>query len=226
VVDKNAFDIIGDYYVRPAGPDFAPGSICDATVYYLPPGPLDVLKFDFDAANRGEPVQYKIAAVDDITFNHRPVFGPRPLEHDEAFVVTRAKRRPVVILSSATVHPTIAGLPRQDFAEVYLVTPPLYSFRDNHPLEFRLRIAAWEYSMWFHLPGSEGFEVREGFLRLDRCLVIPRGQLRPRPVALTQNALFALHHSLWWFLTGELHATLADYRRYLLEALEETLKQP
>ncbi len=133
-----------------------------------------MLKFDFDAANRGEPVQYKIAAVDDITFNHRPVFGPRPLEHDEAFVVTRAKRRPVVILSSATVHPTIAGLPRQDFAEVYLVTP-LYSFRDNHPLEFRLRIAAWEYSMWFHLPGSEGFEVREGSYASTAALSSPEG---------------------------------------------------
>jgi hypothetical protein len=224
VIDKSAFDVIGNYYTRPSDSDFVPGRICDAIVYYLPLGPLDVLRFDFDAANRGEPVRYTIGSVDERTFDHRPIVRPRPLGYDEAFVVARAKRRPVVILSTPSVRPPITGLPKQDFAEVYLVAP-LYSFRDSHPREFRLRIEAWEYCTWFHLPRSDEFELYEGFLRLDRCLVIPRGQLRPRPVALTTNALFALHHCLWWFLTGELHTTLADYRRHLLEALEEALRQ-
>jgi hypothetical protein len=77
--------------------------------------------------------------------------------------------------------------------------------------------------MWFHLPADDEFGIDEGFVRLDRSLVLPRGQLRPRSIALTPNALFALHQCLWWFLTGELHTTLADYRSIRLEELRQTL---
>jgi hypothetical protein len=70
MVDRSAFDIIGQYYVRPAAPDLLPGRICDAVVYYLPPGTLEVLTFDFDAANRGQPVQYTVGPVRDDTFDH------------------------------------------------------------------------------------------------------------------------------------------------------------
>jgi hypothetical protein len=226
VIDKSAFDIVGEYYAQPSfGSEFMPGRVCDATVYYLPAGNLRVLKFDIEAANRGERISYDIGSVEAATFRHKPVVRPYPLEYNEAFVVAKAKRRPVVILSSPIVRPAVVGLPKQDFPDVYLVCP-LYSFGDNHPLEFRLRLEAWEYSMLFHLPGSDEFGVCEGFLRFDRSIIIPQGQLRPRSVALTESALYALQHCFSWFLTGKLDSDFAEYRQKLLDALNRALQQP
>ncbi len=226
MIDKSAFDIIGPYYQKaPPGRHHAPGRLCDATVYYLPSGGLDALKFDIEAASRGEAVRFTIGAVEKDTFSHKPILLPRRLEHDEAFVVAVAKRRPVVVVSSTITAPAVPGLPRQDFPDVFLVCP-LYSFRDNHPPEFRLRVEAWEYNMLFHLPGSDDFELHEGFLRFDRCLVVPKGQLRLRNVALSDAALLALQNCISWFLTGELDKFFAEYRKKLLELLDRALEIP
>lgn len=204
MLDKNAFDIIGKYYAASSrGSSHAPGGICDTTVYYLPPGPLNALSFDIEAANRGEPIKYDVVPATETSFKHKPVLRPRPLEYDEAFVVAKAKRRPVVILSEPVVPPVVAGLPRQDFPDAFLVCP-FYSFRDNHPPEFRLRLEAWEWSVCFHVPASQEFAIHEGFLRFDRCLVVPQAQLRLRGVNLPENALLALYHCLSWFMTGNL----------------------
>lgn len=222
MIDKTAFDIIGPYYTdsRP-GIDFVPGRICEATALYLPPV-LEFLRFDYDAANRGGKIEFTIGVLDDKTFDHTPVTGLRPLQRREAFVVTRAKRRPVVILSAPTQWPRI-GVARQDFPEVYLVCP-LHRFRDTHEREFRLRVEAWEYSMLFHMPSHATYEIRQGFLRLDRCQIVPKGQLRLKPVALTENALLGLQHYLSWFSTGRLDPDFANYRRLYLEALARTLE--
>lgn len=218
MIDKSAFDIIGAYYTKPAqGSGFEPGRICEAPVFFLPPV-LQTLKFDIDAANRGETVKFDIGPVNDKTFNHRPVTKPR-LDQHEAFVVVRAKRRPVVILSSPITFPgTPAGIHQKDFPEVFLVCP-LFTFHDTHSQEFRLRIEAWEYNMLFYAPRNDEFLVEEGFLRFDLSQVVPKGQLRLRPVRLTDDAFLALRYCYSWFLTGTLDPTLAKYRETLLEAL-------
>jgi len=226
VIDKAAFDIIGKYYASPkGGPSFLPGQFCDTTVYHLLKGDLKVLKFDIEAVNRGEEITYTVGSVDDQTFNHKPVVRPRPLEWNEAFAVVKASRRRVLLLSPTVAHPGVPGLPKEPFPEVNLVCP-MYRFHDIHPLEFRLRLEAWEYPMFFYLPRDDDFEIIEGFLRFDHCLAIPKGQLRLTKPALTDSALYALHHYFLWFLTGKMDEYFADYRRCLLEALDRALHTP
>ncbi len=224
MLDKSAFDIIGPYYTKARTADHTPGCFCESTVYYLPPGPLNVLKFDIEAANRGESVTYKVVQADESAFAHNPVLLPRPLEHDEAFGVVKMKRRSVVLMSPTIIRPTVVGLPRQDYPSVY-VACPLYRFHDTHVREYRLRVEAWEYPFLFHLPASEEFGIIEGFMRLDRVVMIPEGQLRLTGAALTDDALTALRHYFTWYLTGKMDAAFAEYRRLLLEELNRALSQ-
>jgi len=220
MLDKSAFDAIGPYYIKPTSSQFVPGLICDAVTYHLPPA-LDFLKFDVDAANRGDPITYSIGSQDNKTFDHTPVVRPRPLRRREAFVVATAKRRPGVILSSTLVRPV--GAPKQDFPDTFLIAP-LFSFNDNHENEFRLRVEAWEYSHLFFTPDDVVFGIERGFLRFDRCQVIPAGLLRPRTVAMTNDAFLALRYYFEWFLTGKIDAAFATYRSSLLELVAKTLK--
>jgi hypothetical protein len=220
MLDKSAFDIIGLYYTKPPSSQFLPGLVSDSVTYHLPPV-LDFLKFDVDAANRGDPIAYSIGSSDSKTFDHTPVVRPRPLRRHEAFVVATAKRRPGVILSSPLVRPV--GAPKQDFPDTYLIAP-LFSFNDNHENEFRLRVEAWEYSHLFFMPEDPGLGIERGFLRFDRCQVIPAGLLRARTVAMTENAFLALRYYFEWFLTGKIDATFASYRSSLLELVAKTLR--
>jgi hypothetical protein len=217
VIDKADIDIIGAYYQKaPAGTDLGPGRICDTIVTYLPLS-RDVLKFDMDAANRGERITYTMGPPDKTTFNHIPVKNP-PLERDEAFLVVRGKSRPVVVLSMLTSPVRGVGVIERDFIDVHLVVP-LYSFQDTHTQAFRLRVEAFEYNRFFYMPTSDEFSLHEGFLRFDRSQVIPKGLLKPSGVTLTSNAVYVLHHWFEYFMTDELDRDLADYRGELLKRL-------
>jgi hypothetical protein len=218
MIDKTGIDIIGEYYRKPpGGPDFFPGRICDIVAIYLPTK-LEVVGFDYAAANRGDPVTYAIGPPDTNTFTHMPVAGTRKLESDEALLVVKGKHRPGVILSTTPTNITVAGIVARDFPEAYLIVP-LYSFQDTHPQAFRLRVQAFEYNMLFHIPLSSVFGVKEGMLRFDRVQVIPRGLLRPWGCALTDDALWVLQHWFRYFLTDELDRTLADFRAELLKRI-------
>jgi len=222
VINKTAFDIIGTYYTNAGTGGYAPGRVCESTVYYLPPGPLNALKFNIDAANRGDAITYSVVQADESTFKHNPVLRPRPLEHDEAFGIVKMKRRSVVLLSPTAVRPSVAGLPKQDFPSVYLACP-MFRFHDTHVQEFRLRLEAWEYPFLFHLPPSDEFGILEGFLRLDLVIVIPEGQLRLTGTTLTGDALTALHHCFTWYLTGKMDDAFAKYRGLLLGEVTKIL---
>jgi len=221
VLDKSAFDIIGPYYQKPPDPgSHTPGRIYETRVYYFPPGHLSVLKFDYEAANRGENIKFEVGEPDRTTFDHIPVRLPHPLERDEAFGIVTMKNRRVVLLSNPIEQPR--GAPRQDFPASHLVCP-MFRFQDTHTAEFRLRVQAWEYEFLFHLPEGADFGITEGFLRLDRIVAIPLGQLRPTNVSLTQNAFFGLQECLGCHVRGTMDPDLAEYRRLLIEELNKVL---
>jgi hypothetical protein len=106
---------------------------------------------------------------------------PEELLVDEALGVVTVRNRRVVLLSNPVQQPR--GAPRQDFVPSHLVCP-MYRFHDTHSTAFRLRVQAWEYEWLFHLPASDEFGIVEGFLRLDRVVVVPVGQLRLTDVML------------------------------------------
>ncbi len=123
MIDKTGIDIIGEYYRKPpGGPDFSPGRLCDIVAVYLPTK-LEVVGFDYAAANRGDPVTYTLGQPDAHTFSHIPVAGTRILESDEALLVVKGKHRPGVILSTTPTNVTVACIMARDFPEVYLIVP-------------------------------------------------------------------------------------------------------
>jgi hypothetical protein len=220
VAKADKFRLVDAYYQKaPGGPDHVPGQICDAIAFHLLPK-LEVLKFDYDAANRGEEILHEIGAPDAKSFDHPPVYRPRKLDQREALAVVPAKRRPGIILSSPLPLPGKATVVAKDFPEAFLIAP-LYSFQDTHSEEFRRRVQALEYSMLFYLPDDDTAEIHEGFLRFDRAVVVPKGLLRVTPYALTEDAHHVLKECFHWFLTGQLKdEQVADARKIYLEAIE------
>ena len=190
-------DLFGTWYERSDEESLGPGHICWALVPFLLEGRPQFVHFDYDAANRGEPVQCSIGPQKQDTFNHRPVVpAPYTLEASEALVVLRAKRRPVILLSEPL---QFVGRLRKDFPPS-VVACPIYSFKDHHIPEFRSRVIALEYPSVFYVP--DGRDFPEGFVRFDRVIMLPTGYLQKSGVRLASEALALLREHFWWFLTG------------------------
>jgi len=166
-----------------------------------------------------EPTLWEIRPEDDSTFQHQPLRRPE-LRADEAFVVLKAKRRPVIIMSS---HPEVwtyrSGQRRE---EVFLVIP-MFSFEEEDPVEFKLRMKALSYRELFYLPEDAVLGMEEGFARFDRCHVVPKKWLRRRRVTLSADALDLMTEWFNFFLTGKASDFIIEYRNDLQVALKETL---
>lgn len=208
--------LIPRHYERASGEPLGARHICEAVVSYFPEGQPLVVHFDYDAANEGRNPEMRLGRPDASTFNHRPVNrAPYVLEWDEAFVVHRAKRRRVLVLTKENQAP--GGL-KKEFPPALLCCP-MYRFKDTHPEDFRLRVKAMEYAELVYLPADEELDIREGFARLDRVLSIPKGHLKATGVRLTEDAWFWFQERVRWFLTGTLDETLAGIRAQLRQAV-------
>lgn len=165
-----------------------------------------------------EPTLWEIRREDDSTFEHPPLRRPE-LRADEAFVVLKAKRRPVIIMSS---HPEVwtyrSGQRRE---EVFLVIP-MFSFEED-PVEFKLRMKALSYRELFYLAEDAVLGMEEGFARFDRSHVVAKKWLRRRGVRLSADALDVMTEWFNFFLTGKASDFIIEYRNDLQATLKETL---
>lgn len=191
------------------------GQICWAPVGYLS---SQLQSIDLSSHNpRDERLnQYSISTHepdDQSVFNHVPVHELK-LQHNEALLVNRVKRRPVIIMSQKNEGWTRAG-PR--LAERGLVCLPIYSFHPNDTTEFRRRIQAQEYPWWIYIPEHAGFQ--EGFARLDRLQTIEETHLEPTRRSLTDDALWFVSEWLRYYLTEEIDDLLFEYRQNLVQSL-------
>ena len=160
--------------------------------------------------------QYSIStreSDDRSVFDHMPVHELR-LQSNEALLVNRSKRRPVIIMSQKNDGWQRAG---SRLAERGLVCLPMYRFHTDDPPEFRRRIRAQEYPWWLYLPPYERF--LEGFARLDRIQTIEETHLQPRTIALTDDALWVASEWLRYYLTEEIDDLLFEYRQKLVQSL-------
>lgn len=147
-------------------------------------------------------------------FDHPPVHELR-LQSNEALLVDRAKRRPVVVMSQKNESWPTAGA---RLAERGLVCLPMYSFHPNDSQEFRRRIWAQEYPWWLYLP--EHLSLLEGFARLDRLQTIEETHLQPTLYALTDDALWFASEWMRYYMTEEIDEFLLEYRQELIESLQ------
>ena len=116
-------------------------------------------------------------------FEHAPVHELK-LQSNEALVISRTKRRPVIVMSQKNQPWPRAG---SRLAERGLVCLTVYSFHPNDSQDFRRRIRAQEYPWWLYVPEHLGFQ--EGFVRLDRLQTIEEAHLQPMTRTLTDRCV-------------------------------------
>ena len=213
-------ELVGDFYrsvTRAEARQLNRGQICWGPVRYIS---SQFQTVDLSSYNpRDERLnQYSLTThePDDLSiFDHFPVHELR-LQSDEALLVDRAKRRPVVVMSQRNEYWAMGGA---RLSERGLVCLPMYSFQRDDSQEFRNRIQAQEYPWWIYLPERSSFQVREGFARIDRLQTIEELQLQPARYALTDDALWYASEWLRYFLTGEIDELLFEYREESLRNL-------
>lgn len=141
---------------------------------------------------------------------------------DERAVIIRAKRRPVILISTP-VSPWADFRRRHD--DSFLVAP-VYSFGGDetklaYSATFIERVKGYFYWQLFYLPGDPGAGIREGFVRLDRIQAIHQSLLEHMPVRLGDDAQPLLHNWIRVYL-GE---TLSEVDDLLFEYREQALAQ-
>jgi hypothetical protein len=166
------------------------------------------------------PTLFETKEIDPRKFNdppHKPLRRPR-LEAEEEFVVLRAKKRPVIVLSSKT-----EPWKRRDgrIRTQCVLVAPMYSFRETDGLDWKLRIRALAYHELFYLPGNETLGINESFVRFDRAHIVPSGWLKGKRVCLHPDALELLTEWFLFYLTGELDEFLREHRDELLTAVSK-----
>ncbi len=168
---------------------------------------------------------------------HRPTrtldvrqFDPRREQPDdeadtipgEFLAITKFKRRPVVILSTA-------GTPYRDRAwrgsEFFLVAPAR-SLRDPLTNEYKAApqfvwgAITYQYSSVFYLPGSDQFDIHEAVLHFDRMTTLHHSWLlEPRGACLSSDAMVCMDEWLRNYLYGKVRARfnedLETYRQMI-----------
>lgn len=148
-----------------------------------------------------------------------PTLGTRS---DERAVIIRAKRRPVILISTP-VSPWADSRRRHD--DSFLVAP-VYSFGGDETKlaynpTFIERVKGYFYWQLFYLPGVPSVRIREGFVRLDRIQAIHQSLLEHMPVRLSGDAQLLLHNWIRVYL-GE---TLSEVDDLLYEYREQAITQ-
>ena len=149
--------------------------------------------------------------------DHDPTLGTRS---DERAVIIRAKRRPVILISTP-VSPWADSRRRHD--DSFLIAP-VYSFagdetKQTYSPTFIERVKGYFYWQLFYLPGDPSVGIREGFVRLDRIQAIHKTLLEHMAVRLSDDAQPLLHSWIRVYL-GE---TLSEVDDLLFEYREEAI---
>lgn len=154
-----------------------------------------------------------------------PLVAPK-LEIDEEFVVTRAKRRPVILISpppeKIDIRPVRSGSKYKIHRNLCIVAP-LYSVVDangksTYPNELIDRTRKMEYPNLFFLPG-EG-RLRHSFCRLESIQAIYKTRLEATEMRLSEEVSKVFFGQVEFFMTGS--SKDDEYSFYREEILKGT----
>ena len=192
------------------------GQFCWAPMLYLPSSISTLELVHYEPKNE-QLNRYAVLPNPpaNVVFNHTPVHELH-LEHDEELLVIKAKRRMSIIKSQAPIPWAPAA---NRLAEKGYACLPLYSFKPSDLDEFRTRIKALEYPWWIYMPEGKTFNIREGFIRLDRIQIVEVNLIQPISVTLTDDALFFISEWSRYYLTGEIESIFLEDRKQLLQEL-------
>jgi len=214
-------DLVQQYYrttTQAEAQQLQRGQLCWGPAVYLMPPQLATLELVHYNPQDERLNQYKVLwnPPGNVIFNHTPVHELH-LASDEEFLVLKAKRRLLLVISQGAGDWPLGGARLRESGYVCL---PLYSFHDDDPPDLRIRVKAHEYPWWVCLPENAIPRLKEGFIRLDRMQVVEKRLLEPRTVALTDDALFLVSEWLRYYLTGEIDPLFLEYRSELLSQIQ------
>lgn len=200
-----------------------PGQFFWAPVPFLLKGNVPRLRLDYYDPEKPYNSSYTIEQIDIKRFrpeDAEPIYE-LGLASDEFVLCVTHKFRPVIVVSQEVAH-------WRDYHRGYdpcYIVVPLYGTRDivgeyKFSEEFLLRVQAYQYNTLFYLPQDDEYGVEESLARLDRVVIIHRDLLRPRPVSLTDDALYCLTRWFHYFLGADLDEILDFYRQAALQQLE------
>lgn len=217
-------DLVGDFY-EPVGTDYRSvyqrGQIFWSHIHYADedlkiwrPTGLDESATTVNG--------FKIENAPGDAFNRGfPLYIP-PLETHEEFLVVKAKRRPVIMLSPAQGNPAMRGL-RQG-GKIYrpmCAVGPVFSLLDRstgklkYPSEFIERMRRMNYPEFFFLPPG-GPVRRPSYVRLAEIHAVNQPHLEPENYKLQPEVLSILLGQVGFLLTGEYQGKYQIYREQIL----------
>ena len=95
----------------------------------------------------------------------------------------------------------------------------MWTFHPTDSEEFKLRVKALEYPWWIYLPEAKALGMQEGFVRLDRSLVIPLPLIEPIPLSLSDDAMYLVTEWFRYYSTGQIDPLFVEDRAALIQAL-------
>lgn len=203
--------LVGHYYLAP--------------IPYLLEGTISYLKlshFDKDDFSNNLFVAEK-KKIAELNFDNMPSMPELNYKKGEFTPLNKYKCRPVIVISG--LLPNWTDYEKQNGNCVVVI--PLYSTKeDSGECRFRQlfldKIQAYQYPTMFFLPQDDSFNVHETIARFDRIAVVKTDCLKPKPVALSEDAIFCLSKWLQSFFGADLDEILAYYQKAALTKLPPT----
>jgi len=218
-------DLINPFY-QPVGSlaaaAYTPGQLFRAPVGYTRED-LEVWRPAGTDASQTSAATFRLVAAPGDAFGRAlPLHEPR-LATNEEFLATRAKRRPVILLSRAPNPPGVEQIKGggQVYRRLALVVP-VYSLTNRHTGELKYRpefpdrMRVLEWPEFLYLPPSPGILPAPSFARLSEMQPVYEPQLVPFNLRLVNEALAVLRDQVRYLTAGKYEGALAAYREELL----------
>jgi hypothetical protein len=151
----------------------------------------------------------------------RPLVVPQ-LKVDEEFIVVRAKKRPVILLSPVPGKIDIRGIRRGGkINKNQCVVAPLFSVHDaegnaKYPIDYVDRVRRMEFPNLFFVPEKPVRGIRHSICHLDCLQTSFPNHLDPLDLCLSSDVLQVLKGQLRLFLTQEYRGDYSEYRECLM----------
>jgi len=210
-LSEDITELLGSAYATYPGEGVKLGVICMAVIPYVMETCYAIQPSDPDPRSSSHR-QYQLVHKSPQTLcsdkqeRWQLPFKDLNLDVNEALVVVRVKRRPVVVLSRPIVDERKADTSRiQD--SFWCV--PSYTLVDQflHPQwdkEFIEDVSALIYRCFFPLPYDAHLHDRQSMLRFDRMQPIPRHLLKPTKLRLSREWTLYLQEWARFYISGRL----------------------
>ena len=136
-------------------------------------------------------------------------FDPRQEQTDEFLAITKFKKRPVVVLSTAGS----LYCDRSWRGGEFFLVAPVYSLRDMVTGEYKpdpqfvWSVITYQFSSLFYLPYSGAYDFQESVLHFDRMTTFHRSWLlEPRKARLSGDSMICLDEWLRNYLFGQVRS--------------------